>query len=134
MPVDDTARLRRNLATGGVTRPPALHSILRLQTMVGNRAAQRILGIGDGRMQPSPAETAAAEPPVSGAPFPWAFSIAIGVLAGLLATAIAMAGVMEPKLIAAVGTGSSLAAGLLSGILKKGGGRHADSQADTGGE
>jgi hypothetical protein len=52
---------------GAVRRPPPLQSILRLQRTVGNHAAQRILGIGDGvRVQPtakaSPLETVTAPP------------------------------------------------------------------------
>jgi hypothetical protein len=31
-------------------RPPAVQSMSRLQRTVGNRAAQRLLGVGDGRV------------------------------------------------------------------------------------
>jgi hypothetical protein len=35
-------------------RPPAVQSISRLQRTVGNRAAQQLLGIGDGRPREDP--------------------------------------------------------------------------------
>ena len=127
MALEETSRLRRDLTAGGVTKPPALHSIVRLQMLVGNRAAQRILEIGDGRPQPAPVEA----PTAARVPFPWIFAVAVGMLAGLLAAAISVGAELRPNLIAAVVAGSSIGAGVLSGFLKKGYRSHADSQADT---
>ena len=42
---------------GSVRQAPQLQSILRLQRIAGNQAAQRILGIGDGYVPPVPAVT-----------------------------------------------------------------------------
>jgi hypothetical protein len=49
-------------STRGVRRPPPLQSVWRFQRTVGNREAQRILGIGDGRAEPNAAQES-SEPP-----------------------------------------------------------------------
>ena len=61
MPLEDFGPLWKDPVGGTVRRPPPLQSILRLQQTVGNRAAQRMLGIGDGRME-LPVTSAPPEP------------------------------------------------------------------------
>ena len=65
MPPENFGPLWNNGAVGAVRRPPPLQSILRLQRTVGNQAAQRILGIGDGCPVEVPATDAPLEPAVA---------------------------------------------------------------------
>jgi hypothetical protein len=62
MPPEDFGPFWNDAAVSAVRRPPPLQSILRLQRTVGNQAAQRILGIGDGCPVEVPATDAPLEP------------------------------------------------------------------------
>ena len=63
MQPENSGLFSKDAAAGAVRTPPPLQSILRLQRTVGNHAAQRILGIGDGRRVAAPAEEHAPRTP-----------------------------------------------------------------------
>jgi len=102
-------------ADGNVRRPPPLQSLLRLQRTVGNRAAQRVMGIGDGCVEPPP--PAAPGEPSPALLRPARIAIGAGTIlsgaVGLAAGAVAAANAGEAwRLVALAGGG---VAGLLFG-------------------
>jgi hypothetical protein len=105
-----------NFPTGTVRKPPPLQSVLRLQRTVGNRSAQRVLAIGDGRraapIAPTPEPVEAPVPQASASR--WNLGLVAAILLGALAAGLGVWAPLQPGLGILVATALIALAAILA--------------------